>query len=243
MPSSAGWSTSWYRPTSSGDQPSLRLQEEDDVAAGGGRLVAPVGDQRVEDEVALGALRLDRRRRRRAGRRGPRGCRGRGCRCRRRRRTWRRRRRCGRRRGPGCRRRWCCARPRRRRRRSGRRPRQASRSTIGISSGFTFTDRSAGGDLVVGPAGEVAVDGAVEVRDVALGPLRQAHVLEALRVQAPLLARQVREVLRGDRRPAWVVVGPHLRGGWGRGDSSPSGYRVIDQISISVSSGPRGRNR
>ena len=41
-------------------------------------------------------------------------------------------------------------------------------------------------------------------------PLGQAHVLEALRVQALLLARQVREVLRGDRRPPRIVALPHL---------------------------------
>ena len=35
----------------------------------------------------------------------------------------------------------------------------------------------------------------------------------------------------------------HTSGGVGRSRSQPSGYRVSDQISISVSSGPSGRNR
>ena len=77
----------------------------------------------------------------------------------------------------------------------------------------------------------------------ALGPLGQAHVLEALRVQALLLARQVREVLRGDRRPPRIVALPHLGRRRASRRSSPSGYRVSDQISISVSSGPSGRKR
>ena len=57
-------------------------------------------------------------------------------------------------------------------------------STIGISSGFTLTAAQRREQLLVGQAGEEAVDGPFEVRDVALGPLGQAHVLEALRVQA-----------------------------------------------------------
>src|SRR5690349_3483628 len=52
--------------------------------------------------------------------------------------------------------------------------------------------------LLVRKAGEEAVDGPVEVGDVALCLLRQAHVLEAPGVQAPLLAGQVREVLPRD---------------------------------------------
>src|SRR3954453_16747954 len=59
-------------------------------------------------------------------------------------------------------------------------------------------------------AGEEAVNGPLEVRDVSLELLVQAHVLEALRVQALLLPRQVREVLRGDRWPPWIVGLPHL---------------------------------
>src|SRR5207248_6219484 len=54
---------------------------------------------------------------------------------------------------------------------------------------------------VVRKAGEEAVDGPLEIGDVALEPLIQAHVLEALRVQALLLPGQVREVLRRDRWP------------------------------------------
>ena len=88
--------------------------------------------------------------------------------------------------------------------------RQRSRSTTGRSSGFTLTSRRAGQQPLVGQAGEEAVDGPLEVREVALGLLGQAHVLEALGVQAPLLPRQVREVLGRDRRPAGVVVLPHL---------------------------------
>ena len=64
-----------------------------------------------------------------------------------------------------------------------------------------------------------------------------------LRVQAPLLPRQVREVLRwGSAAPAGRRT-PTARAGWASGGSSPSGNRVSDQISISVSSGPSGRNR
>ena len=83
----------------------------------------------------------------------------------------------------------------------------------------------------------------LEVRDVALGPLGQPHVLEALGVQALLLPRQVREVLRGDRRPPRIVALPRLgRRGLRRLAGLP-GTRVSDQISISVSSGPSGRKR
>ena len=45
-------------------------------------------------------------------------------------------------------------------------------------------------------------------------PLGQAHVLEALRVQALLLPRQVREVLRGDRRPRGDRRTPTPRAAW-----------------------------
>src|SRR5450755_3479370 len=41
--------------------------------------------------------------------------------------------------------------------------------------------------LLVREAGEKAVDRSFEVRDVSLGPLGEAHVLETLVVQAPLL--------------------------------------------------------
>ena len=120
---------------------------------------------------------------------------------------------------------------------------QKPMSTIGRSSGFTLTSLQRREQLLVGEAGEEAVDGPFEVRDVSLGPLRQAHVLEALRVQALLLPRQVREVLRGDRRPPWIVALPHLGRRGLRPARSPSGNRVSDQISISVSSGPSGRKR
>src|SRR5438445_7855791 len=43
---------------------------------------------------------------------------------------------------------------------------------------------------LVRKAGEEAVEGPFEVGDVSLGPFRQAHVLEALCVQALLLPRQ-----------------------------------------------------
>src|SRR5688500_6699350 len=63
---------------------------------------------------------------------------------------------------------------------------------------------------LVGKAGQEAVDGPLEVGDVALEPLVQPHVLESLRVQALLLPRQVREVLGGDRWPPLVVGLPDL---------------------------------
>src|SRR5207237_4280401 len=66
--------------------------------------------------------------------------------------------------------------------------------------------------LLVGETGEEAVDGSLEVGDVALEALVQAHVLEAPRVQALLLPRDVREVLGGDRRPSWVVALPYFGG-------------------------------
>ena len=119
---------------------------------------------------------------------------------------------------------------------------QSPSSTIGISSGFTLIACSAGQQTLVRQAGEEAVDGPLEVRDVPFGPLGQAHVLEALRVQAPLLPGQVREVLRRDRRPPRVVALPHLGRRRPLG-SAPSGNRPSDQISISVSSGPSGRKR
>ena len=199
------------------DRPAgVALQEEDHVADRGGFVVVPVGDERVDDEVALGPPRLPLRRTRRAARRGRRACPCPGCRRRRRRRRWRRRRRCGRRRAPACTRRWWRGCPRRRRRRSTR----PSETEVDDrrSSGFTLTVRSAGSSRSYGSAGEEAVDGPFEVRDVALHPLGQAHVLEALRVQALLLPRQVREVLRGDRRPPRIVALPRL----GRRGSLPA---------------------
>ena len=193
------------------DRPArVALQEEDHVADRRGLVVVPVGDERVDDEVALRVGAASTSRRRRATRRGPRGCPVPGCRRRRRGRRWRRRRRCGRRRAPACTRRSWRARLRRRRRTSGRAHGQKPMSTIGWSNGYTLTARSAGQQPLVRQAGEEAVDGALEVRDVALHRFRQAHVLEAPRVQALLLPRQVREVLRGDRRPARVVGLPPL---------------------------------
>src|SRR5262245_546183 len=53
-----------------------------------------------------------------------------------------------------------------------------------------------GQELLVGQPGEEAVDRALEVRDVALELAREAHVLEPVLVQALLLSRDVREVLR-----------------------------------------------
>src|SRR6478609_807808 len=69
-------------------------------------------------------------------------------------------------------------------------------------------------ELVVGPAGEETVDRALEVGDVPLDALRQPHVFEPERVEPALLAGQVREVLRRDRRPTRVVARPHF--GWRR---------------------------
>ena len=55
---------------------------------------------------------------------------------------------------------------------------------------------------------------------------------------------------RGRFEKSWVGMGgtrgssqSHTSGTGRRGGSSPSGNRVSDQISISVSSGPSGRNR
>ena len=55
---------------------------------------------------------------------------------------------------------------------------------------------------------------------------------------------------RGRFEKSWAGIGgqrgsshSHTSGGVGRGRSVPSGKRVSDQISISVSSGPSGRNR
>ena len=216
----------------------LALQEEHDVAGGRGRLVAPVGDQRVEDEVALGALRRRRRRTRCAGRRGPRGCRGRGCRRRRRRRTWRRRRRCGRRRGPGCRRRSCCATP------SATSAKVRSAATSGVQvhdrhlqrvhvdpaqgrpdlargAGRRGSGRWCGGSSRCGP--RPAPTGACTRSPSCAGP---AAGEAGSRSPAPGSAAS------GGRRA------PTPRAATGGVGSSPSGNRVIDQISISVSSGP-----
>ena len=60
-------------------------------------------------------------------------------------------------------------------------------------SGFYHTDYKR--------AGEKPVDDPLQVGDVAFEPFVETHVLEALRVQTLLLAREVGEVLRGDRRP------------------------------------------
>src|SRR5262245_27529854 len=64
-------------------------------------------------------------------------------------------------------------------------------------------------EFVVRQPGEESVDRALEVRNRALHLFREPHVFEAVRVQAALLAREVREVLRGDRRPARIVAFPH----------------------------------
>ena len=117
-------------------------------------------------------------------------------------------------------------------------------STISRSSGLTFTAPKRRKQPVVRPAGEEAVDEPVVVRDVALDLLGEAHVLEALVVCSPLLlARQVGEVLRRDRRHARVVAVPRLGHVEARRRSPPPANRVSDQISMSVSSGPSGRNR
>src|SRR6516165_10713559 len=65
--------------------------------------------------------------------------------------------------------------------------------------------------LLVGATGEEAIDCSLEVGDVALESLVQAHVLEASRVQALLLSRDVRKVLRRDRRPSRIVGLPYFR--------------------------------
>src|SRR6516162_7454495 len=65
--------------------------------------------------------------------------------------------------------------------------------------------------LLVGALGEEAIDDSVEVGYVTLEPLVQPHVLEASRVQALLLSRNVRKVLRRDRRPSWIVGLPYFR--------------------------------
>ena len=97
---------------------------------------------------------------------------------------------------------------------------------------------------LVGQAGEEAVDRALEVGEVALGICSEKRMYSKPLACRPCCWRgQVGEVLGGDRRPARVVVLPRPRAASGGGGSSPSGYRVSDQISISVSSGPSGRNR
>ena len=78
-----------------------------------------------------------------------------------------------------------------------------------VDGGVRLLDR--GHQLLVGQAGEEAVDDALEVRDQPFDLVRQPHVLESLGVQAFLLPRQVGEVLRGDRRPARVVGRQRLR--------------------------------
>ena len=184
-------------------------------------------DEGVEDEVALGPPRLPLRVGLAEGVVALRGCPGPGSRRRRRGRRWRRRRRSGRRRGPGCTRPMAARTPSatsanvisvlmgtalltRRRFAHDQLRSQKPRSTTGRSSGFTLIDAQRREQPLVGKAGQEAVDGPLEVRDAALDPLGQAHVLEALRVQAPLLPGQVREVLGGDRRPPGVVVLPRL---------------------------------
>src|SRR5437762_2803674 len=115
--------------------------------------------------------------------------------------------------GPGRTRRWWRGRLRRRRRmsrRSTRRPRSEAEVEDRLVEGRHVDRLLRREQPLVGKTGEEAVDGPLEVGDVALEPLVQAHVLEALRVQALLLPRQVREVLRGDRWPPGIVALPHL---------------------------------
>src|SRR2546430_13605667 len=98
--------------------------------------------------------------------------------------------------------------------RSPRRPRSETEVENRLVEGIHVDRLQRREQLLVAKAGEEAVDGPLEVRDVPLESLAQAHVLEALRVQTLLLPRQVREVLRGNRWPPWIVGVPHL---WRRG--------------------------
>ena len=121
----------------------------------------------------------------------------------------------------------------------GSMPAQKPRSTIGRVERVHVDGLSAGTSSSWGRPARKPSIGPFEVRDVALELLGQPHVLEALGVQTLLLAGKVREVLRRDRRPPGIVALPHLgRRRWGR-LLDRRGYRVSDQISISVSSGPR----
>src|ERR1035441_8828107 len=83
-------------------------------------------------------------------------------------------------------------------------------STIWRSTGLPLTGLQARQQLLVRKTGEEAVEGSLEVGDSSLCSLGQAHVLEPARMQAPLLSRQVGEVLSGDRRPPWIVALPML---------------------------------
>src|SRR5437588_10420481 len=60
--------------------------------------------------------------------------------------------------------------------------------------------------------GEITVDEPVVIGDKAFTLLGESHVVEALGVQALLLARQIGEVLGGNRRPARIIGGPGLGG-------------------------------
>ena len=57
-------------------------------------------------------------------------------------------------------------------------------------------------------AGQEPVDDPVVVRDVAFHLLGETQILQSTGMQAALLARQVREVLLGNRREPEVIVGP-----------------------------------
>src|SRR5882757_3610316 len=89
--------------------------------------------------------------------------------------------------------------------RSPRRPRSETEVENRLVEGIHVDRLQRREQLLVAKAGEEAVHGPLEVRDVSLELLVQAHVLEALGVQTLLLPRQVREVLRGNRWPPWVV--------------------------------------
>ena len=106
-----------------------------------------------------------------------------------------------------------------RRRRSCQKP----RSTIGLSNGFTLTACSAGSSCSYGRPARKPSMVRSKFEMCPSSPLGQAHVLEALRVQALLLARQVREVLRGDRRPPGIVALPRARAAWASPAPRPRG--------------------
>src|SRR5262249_8144066 len=71
-------------------------------------------------------------------------------------------------------------------------------------------------ELIVGQAGQIAIDQSLVVGDHPLYPIRQAHVLESLSVQAPLLPWQIGVVLGRYGGAARVIGSPGRRSGRGR---------------------------
>ena len=226
------------------DRPAgVALQEEDHVADRVRLVVVPVGDERVDDEVALGPPRLPARVRGAQRVVAVVGAHARDVDRRRRGRRWRRRRRCGRRRAPACTRRSWRGRPRRRRRTSCR----AHDSEPEVDDRLlerVHVDRTAAPGAAARREGRRGSrrPSARSSRCVPRPARTGACTRSPSRAGPSAAAAGSRSPARGSAATADRRT-PTARAASASAARSPSGNRVSDQISISVSSGPSGRKR